>query len=405
MPKNKLCAVVSFGIFLFFACMLSTPRGYTIGAAIVLVASLYHLAQRPFVVLTREDKRIIWLMICVFAAGVISFIYHGNPPRSLDLPSRYLLTVPILLVLLRCPPDVRWVWAAMIAGSVSAAVVAGWDLYVLNLPRATGQTGGIQFGNLGLMMGIFCLAGAIHAYRRQGYKFCSMLVLGAVAGLYVSIASGSRGGWVTLPFVGIVFAVAYTARHNVRRMVVATIMLIGAGFVALTTVPAIESRYEQAIADIEQYKNGDPYTSLGLRLAMYKAMAVIIPQKPLLGWSQPGYESELKRQVESGAVPEAALGLANTHNTYLEVWVHQGLIGLAALLALLGSAFAYFARRLRAACASVQTAAVCGTSLVVAYGIASFTQIMLGRNNTTLFFLIALALFWAMARPVQGKAA
>lgn len=405
MPKNKLGTVVSFGAFLFFASMLSMPRGYTVGAVVLLLAALYHLTQRPFVSLSREDKRIIWLMIGVFAVGVFSFLYHGNPPRSLDLPSRYLLTVPILLVLIRCPPDVRWVWAAMAVGSVSAAAVAWWDIHVLDLPRATGQTGGIQFGNLGLMMGVFCLAGAVQAFKSQEHKLWRvLLVLGAVAGVYVSIASGSRGGWVALPFIGIVFAVAYTARHNAKYVFGVAVASAVAAFVALTTVPAIETRYEQAVEDIEQYKNGDPYTSLGLRLAMYEAMAVIIPQKPWLGWGHTDYGVELKQQVQSGVLSDAVLGLANTHNTFLEVWVYQGMLGLIALLMLLLAAFVYFARRLRVRSAANQAAAVCGASLIIGYAVASLTQVMLGRNNTVLFFLIGIAVFWAMAKnAAPGK--
>src|SRR3546814_16380551 len=90
--------------------------------------------------------------------------------------------------------------------------------------------------------------------------------------------------------------------------------------------------------------------------------------------------------------------MANTHNTYLEIWVFQGVIGVVLLIALLVTALTYFIRRLRSQDPGVQVAAVCGASLIVAYSVFSLSQVMLSRNNTLLFFLISLSVFWAMAK-------
>src|SRR3546814_15407533 len=87
--------------------------------------------------------------------------------------------------------------------------------------------------------------------------------------------------------------------------------------------------------------------------------------------------------------------MANTHNTCLEIWVFQGVIGVVLLIALLVTALTYFIRRLRSQDPGVQVAAVCGASLIVAYSVFSLSQVMLSRNNTLLFFLISLSVFWA----------
>lgn len=400
MPKNRLDTVVSTGVFLFFALMLSVPRGYTLGATILLLASMYHAACRPRFTLSLDDKVIIGLMAGIFGIGVFSYFYHDNPLRSLDLISRYLLAIPILLLLINRPPNVKWVWSGLIVGCISAAGVTLWQTVVLDLDRAAGTTGEIQFGNVGLLMGTFCAAAAIGIDKRtrSGKLWCAMLAVGAVAGLCISIESGSRGGWIALPAIVTVFVAAYISRQNVKYVVVAVLISIVMAFAAVATIPGISIRYEQAASDIARYKAGDPHTSLGYRFDMYKSLAILIPEKPWLGWGETEYRIEQERQVASGEVSDVILKMANTHNTYLEIWVFHGVFGVMLLLGIFVASLVHFGRRLRSVKDCIQVPAVCGTILIAGYGISSLSQVMLSRNNTLLFFLVSLTVFWALAK-------
>lgn len=397
---------MSAGVFLFYFLMLSVPRGYTPGALILLAAGLYYCARRLPMGLSREEKTLAWLLVALFAVSVFSYFYHGNPSRSLDLPSRYLLAVPALMLLVSRPPKPKWVWSGLIVGCVSAAGVTFWQVSVLDFERAMGTTGVIQFGNLGLMMGVFCAAAAIGFFKGdQTWSPCWRLALlvGAAAGFYASLASGSRGGWIALPAIVIVFIAAYVSRKNVKYVAATVITLLVAAVAAISTVPAIEERVDVALSDIQRYQAGDPNTSLGYRFDMYRSLAIIIPQKPWLGWSYEDYEAEQRRLVETGQVSDVIIKMANTHNTYLEFWVFNGALGLAVLLVFLIYALVFFGRRLRAPEPQARVAALCGTTLIVGYGIFSFSQVMLNRNNTLLFFLVSLAVFWAMAGRSQRR--
>src|SRR5690606_11325868 len=147
---------------------------------------------------------------------------------------------------------------------------------------------------------------------------------------------------------------------------------------------------------VQLYRQGDTASSLGARFEVWRALTVIIPQKPFMGWSEAGYQEEKERLVESGAFTPSLTKLATTHNTFLELWVLQGLLGLAPVLALLALSLVHFGRRLRSTDPAAQYLAVCGVSLVGCFMIFSQTQIMLGRNNTLLFFIISLITFWGV---------
>src|SRR3546814_11993449 len=136
----RLYAVASIGVFLFFAPMLSVPRGYTVGAVILLVAGLVLLIGRPPLMLSHADKLMLWLMTGLFAVGVFSYVHHGNPIRSLDLVSRYLMAVPVFILLVHQRPKAEWLWAGVIVGCLTAAGVTILQKVVLNLPCSSGRS-------------------------------------------------------------------------------------------------------------------------------------------------------------------------------------------------------------------------------------------------------------------------
>lgn len=397
---------VSASAFLFYALMLSVPRGYSAGAALLLIGGFYMLARAGLPRLDREDKTLIVLLALVSGAGALTTLYHGDPVRNMDLSSRYVLVVPILLLALRTPPRMPWLWAGLVVATVSGAGVALWQLTLAKAERAVGFTGVIQFGDLALMMGVFCLAGQFWAARLTQHKraWQAALFVGMVAGAYGSLASGSRGGWVAMPVIIVLFCSAMVNRRNIRRGLIAGAAACAALSILAVSVPTVQTRYDAMVSDIQFYKQGNADTSLGARFAIWTAVSTMIPQRPLLGWSLEDYRAELQRQVAEEGAPVVITRLANTHNNYLELWVLQGAVGLLATLALLLGAFVGFCRRLRSSNGRVQALALCGATLVSAYGVFCMSQIMLGRNNTLLFFVVSLALLWGSMRREERLA-
>lgn len=401
---TNLGTIVSVAMILFFAPLLSTHSGYTVGAGLLVLTSLYYLLKGPRAVLAGEDIWLIAVLFSIFAVSLFSFAYHGNRIRSMDLPTRYLLAIPCFLLMLKWPPRLSWWWSALIAGCVSAAALAFWQISVLNHTRAAGYTGVIQFGDVGLMMASFCAAGIFWAPTQGRHaKYWQMaLTIGALAGGYVSIASGSRGGWLALPFIVAVFCLAFMSRRNLKQAL-AALAFLGAGLMVVAwTVPSIATRYDEAVNEVRNYQVArESDTSLGLRLEMWHSLGLMIPQRPLLGWSESDYQLELERLVGQGQVKADVLGMANTHNNYLELLAFQGVLGLVPMLGLLILAFLYFRRRLRSANRVIRVMAVCGMSLVVAYPLFGMSQVILGRNNTLMFFIVVLITTWGLIRQEE----
>ncbi|MCX5590184.1 O-antigen ligase family protein [Alcaligenes endophyticus] len=325
-------------------------------------------------------------------------IYNGASWSEFDLPLRYIAVIPILLLCLHYPPTFVGLLSGIWVGAVGTAILAVSELYITQ-DRATGFTGGIQFGNMGLLLGVFALGIALFGLETRKNAGFILLFLGAgVAGGVISLASGTRGGWLAVPVVLLVFYAAYVKRENALRLgvpvVVGTVLLLG----AVSQAPSIKARIELAQSDLMEFQKGNAATSIGARLALWRAESQLIAQRPFIGWSKSEHTLALQDMVAQGKLDQRSSQLANSHNTFLELWIYTGLLGLMGVLFLFFVAGYGFFIKIRSANPYTKFAAVSGLNLVLSYMIFSQTQIMLGRNNTLVFFLLMLCIFWGMMR-------
>ncbi|MBF6617710.1 MAG: O-antigen ligase family protein [Candidimonas sp.] len=336
----------------------------------------------------------------------MAFLIHHNKPSTLDQATRCLLAVPILLALLREQLDIRWLWGGIVVGAISAAGVSIWQVYYLGIERATGfVTSAIPFGNIALVMGLTCAA-AQHWASTQGkraWAWRMALGAGTLAGLYCSLASGSRGGWLALLPIGCLFAVSFLRRITARQMAAPLAMsIIVASALVIAPGTGVQTRLQEVVLEVTNYADqGRADTSVGSRLEIWRATVMSISAKPLLGWDRKSYQQELERLVADENINPYVLELSNTHNNYLEAWLHQGLLGFIALLALIAVPMWSFGRQLFSSDPTCRAIALAGCVLTVGYGVFCLTHVMLGRNNGITFFAMSLAILWAFLRQRQ----
>src|SRR5690606_40272369 len=92
-------------------------------------------AARPIL---REDLVLVWVFISYFLVAAASKAWQANSVDNLDQPLRAALVVPILLMLLRQPFDLRWMWSGMIIGATTEAGVGASEMYLPSAHRAQG---------------------------------------------------------------------------------------------------------------------------------------------------------------------------------------------------------------------------------------------------------------------------
>lgn len=393
----------SFAVFLLGAVALVVPSGYSLGAGLLLIASITLLWRPPAFNLQVEDK-LIMVSVAAYSLLLIGqLLLEGVALRYLDKPSRFLFALPVLLFVLAYPPKLSSLWLGLATGSFLTGSWALWQKLMLNEVRAGGYTNTIQFGNISLLLGLFCLAGLGWAVLQARAKtWITLLLLGAILGALGSLFSGSRGGWIGLPFIFIVLYRAYSEFLSTKLKLLIVAFLLA--FIALVySIPqtGVQARVVDVFQSLDHYTSGEnKYTSVGLRLDMWQGALKLITEKPILGWGLYGYQEVMQELVDKGEVPQFAAD-HHAHNEYLDNYAKRGLIGLFSLFALYLVPLKLFAKRLKAPDLELRALATAGAILPVAFMDFGLTQVFLSHNSGVMIFSFWLAVLWGSMRSLE----
>jgi Lipid A core - O-antigen ligase and related enzymes len=408
-PYDHLHSVCSGGVGLFFGLMFALRSGYSYGASVLLLLSLWVLFApscknyRHAGVWSREETALAMTLLGYFVVAALSSVWLGNDLNDLDQPLRAALAVPVLWMLVRIPFDLRALWGGAVVGVVLSVGVGWWQLQVLGYDRAEGYLNIIHFGNIALVFGACCAAGLQWAASfppKKRWMWRGILALGIVSSGYSIVASGSRGSWVALPVLVLLYGLAFLSRRNIRYAGAGIgAVLVSAAVLFQVPDSPLRERYDAALKDIELFQQGHADTSLGARFVMWHGAVLNIPERWVQGWNQDAYDKRIQERVDSGELDPVALKFTdNLHNSYLQALAFQGAAGLIALLAMYLVPLALFCRRLRDADMTVRALAYCGAALCSSYVFFSLTQVILRRNNGIMFYVLALAIVWGGMR-------
>jgi len=170
---------------------------------------------------------------------------------------------------------------------------------------------GVSLNILGLV--------ALHVYQRGSMRGLKIALLLASVPIAI-LATMTRAVW--LSFAGaVVVLVFFPESRALRRAAVGVALVAVAGFVAL-------SSHDLRVALSDRLEERGP---VEFRAAVYAGSWQMFLERPLTGWGfhqmpaeLPGYVSEYKDKI------------LYPHNTYLELLVEHGLVGLALYLWLMG---------------------------------------------------------------------
>lgn len=167
---------------------------------------------------------------------------------------------------------------------------------------------GVTLNMLGLI--------ALDSFRRQRLKGLPALLLLIALPLAI-LATQTRAVW--LAFAGCIPALLFfSSSKRVRR---ACLCLILAGGVCLLTALSFQDTNTSFFARLEER------SPVEFRVVMYQTGLEMFLEKPLAGWGLGDLQPELAKRVPDFHQPAFFF-----HNTYLEIAVQHGLLGLSLYL-------------------------------------------------------------------------
>lgn len=282
----------------------------------------------------------IWIGMFIYVVyGIGIGIINQNGLPYFDAYVPMLLSPLIVNSIVVAKPSISLMWLGAAAAAILAGFIAAYQALYLEVGRAIGSMNNqIIFGDLAVIMGMFSLFGWLYWGRgKQNYLVNVFLWFGVGMGLVASLLSGTKGGWISILMLAVIFVwVAYSYFSWIKRLIIASAVLSSI-FLFAYFMPH-ELVYNRIISGIQggyiwfatgQITDG----SVSIRFEMwYQAIGMII-DKPLTGWTIQGSAHELNlRLIEAGA--SAGVDWSQTENDFLQSGIVHGLPAMAAYIAL-----------------------------------------------------------------------
>ncbi len=382
--------------------LLTVKHGMSSLFILLFITSLFYLFRTPQSPTTRLwDGYSIAFAIAMASpmlAVILSQAYHGIfsvPP--LDSPSRFLIAIPIFLELRQT--EMRTITVlqyglplgALFALLSTMFAFHRWedDFYFVNH---------IHYGDMALMLGFLSLF-SINWEKRDRASVLILKICGLLAGLYLSVQSGTRGGWAAAPVLMLIWWLSHNPKISWPKLTVAIISILLVAVLGYALVGTVQHRLDMIYQDLANFNHGNKDTSIGVRLQLWQAACYLFVKHPVFGVGPDGFAQMMTILNNSGMLTTeaAALGRGEVHNEILAKAAGLGIFGLLSIVSVYAVPLVIFMRSTRSSVAQTRTAAFMGICLVTGFFIFGLTVEIFNLKMTDAFYSLTVAALLAAA--------
>lgn len=359
---------------------------------------LLYINKKEGVCVSLKKNKWLSYFLCIFMmpvlAVLISQLFRQEFVwRSYDAPVRFLLCIPILLVLVQNKIDVIKILTYSIPFSLLITLLCVELNPYLNWgPNriTTYFVDPLTFGSLNFTLGLFCFL-SIDLYKVDSWRLKMIKYFGVMIGLYLSILSGSRTGWLALPLLFLVWM--FFQRKNRETYISMSILLvICIGFFFSNVV---QQRLSLVIQEITAYHWSleNQQTSVGERISFLRMAVFLFLQNPLSGFGERGFTEFINHpELNRYAIEETQRFALNAkfHNEIATNMVESGFWGLLSSSALFFVPVIFFIKKLRMTTPKIQKTAMLGFGYLSCTFISGMTTEVFNLKFTASFHAIML---------------
>lgn len=404
-----LSRFIGGAVFFYLATLAIIPDVYGYAPALLLLAALgFWRTSEIAKCMDRWDKLFASGFVAYGVVYMVLILWHQDDVSSFDRPSRFLAAAIILTMLLRVPVSARAVFSGAALGAVSSGLFAIYEVFVSGVARVSSFDNAIYFGNGALVLALISLAGLFAEMQQRGRHagFVALCACGTACGVAALLLSGTRGGWLALPVIVLVGFWAYRRELNRRLEFLAVALIVVAILgVAAANTKIVSERVDVAMSEARSFFSGSRTdTSVGLRLEMWKAGAMLFTDNPIAGVGEKKFHAELEGLVESGLLDSGILTFRHLHNQFVDHAAKGGVLAVSALLMIFGIPLVLFWRYLYSTEPTIKACAFAGVAFTQSFVVFCFTQGMFSRNLGVMMYVILPLFLWAIIRQVEGNA-
>ncbi|MBR7887573.1 O-antigen ligase family protein [Marinomonas sp. A79] len=391
-----------------FAGAIGIPKAFNVTTLLIFLCSLGVVSLKPVIYSTdKADKALIWSFLVFGISLILASIADLLEARGFDKPSRFLLAIPVLFLLLRSKGPKDWLWYGVVIGAILAFLLALYERIVLGVERASGGEHPIMFGDTAMMLGWLSFVAAAFFFSEKRSVWVAIALFAGLSGMGASVLSGSRGGWVAVPFIGLFMfwqcRDLLGKKHLFKLFLSASLLVVIAVAVPQT---GIQKRVGEAVSNIDQYLDGTKTgTSVGTRFDMWKASIHMFQESPIFGVGASQVQPIKRELADQGRININAVPYDHAHNEYFHALSTRGLVGLLLLLMVYLVPMKLFLRKLHNYKDNwrVRSYAIAGALIPMCYMDFALTQSMFMHNIGVMMYAFPIVFFWAALRWAERE--
>lgn len=356
-------------------------------------------------------ERLLTLVVLSFVGvWLLAWLGHGLGPvggEDVGRILRLLLIIPAYLFLARVDGLDRAWWAGLAAGAIIAGGYAiafaligepgGWA------DRVGGPTNPIYFGGVALAFALMLLPRVADPETAPVVRL--LMSLAVVLGLTASAISGSRGAWLALaPLLVLYLITLGTRQHPAKRFGLPLMILALAAVLAFLPGVPLGQRVIEAFGTFASH--GDEIVredTLAVRWALWQLSFDQLRDAWLFGVGPDGFRAALEQAVDRGRLPAWFLEYHHPHDQFISALLIAGLPGLLTLVLLFAVPIGRFARLWRTGLERTRLVGWSGLAAVAVLAVMGLSESIFQRNSGVVWFGLLLAGGYAMVRVRQRR--
>jgi len=346
-----------------------------------------------------EIKFFSYLTFGYFLAVCISVLFSGQAKELAHYIPRdfhFLFAPFIALALYKAEINTNY----LIVGTKITLLVLG-AIIIFHLKsgipwtdRPTGVINPAVFGNLSVSLFYIVLVFS----QKESFKHQIFTILSLSSGLFIIIASGTRGAWISFLLLLVAYLYFFYKQKpklNTKSKFIIVLIIIGAlTFFSLNQ--SFTDRINLAYVELTNWVSGNKTpNSVGVRLNMYEKAINNIEDVPF--FSGHGYRTSniALFQNETSSLGKLSVRFNHLHNAYLTNYYNGGIVLLGGLLLLLFAPLILFLK------ANIQNREnpvfIAGALLTLGYASFGMVNILLGDTYMNGFYTFFLAIFMLLS--------
>lgn len=288
-------------------------------------------------------KLILMMLVLPLITVMLSAFLRGEWVwANFDSFSRFFIAAPIFYALYQNRILVIRQWQyfiplGLIVTLMSAFFLPGYYGHVNSFDSgrlAIYFTDPLTLGYLSLTLGVLSLM-SINLFSRDSWLMALLKIVGGIIGLYISLRTQSRTGWLAIPLILVLLMLLYGPKNKILSFICGVfiaVTILGGAYVAS---PTIQERMQQAIVDIHDYQFDKPNaeTSIGERISFIRIGYHYFRLSPVYGWGLNGFRAHSNDpELVKFASESTRATTALFHNELITNAVVHGFIGFVSIL-------------------------------------------------------------------------